>query len=367
MVDITERKRKEEALAALAESKSQSQAIGESIAYGIWICEPDGGLRYASRSFLDLIGMTMEEASRFGWTRALAPDAVEPMLLAWEACRTAGGQWEYEHVVRAAGGPWHTLLSRGHPIRDGEGQITSWAGINLDITERKEAEGLREAFIGVLSHELRTPITSIYGASKLLRRTSIDGPERDDLVTDIGHEAERLRHLVEDLLVLARVERGGLQVDTEPVLLPHLVPRVVADERRRWDGPRFEVSISESLPIACGDETLIEQVLRNLLSNAVKYGPADGRIDVVVDEAGGKPRIRVLDEGPGIDPGEADRLFDLFYRSPRTSDVAGSGIGLFVARRLVEAMGGQVWARERQDGRGSEFGVDLQPFRDDAL
>jgi signal transduction histidine kinase len=127
------------------------------------------------------------------------------------------------------------------------------------------------------------------------------------------------------------------------------------------------LSMTEHLPVAAGDEALIEQVLRNLISNAAKYGPADGRIEVVVEAAGGRPRIRVLDEGPGIDPEEADRLFDLFYRSPRTSRVSGSGIGLFVARRLVEAMGGSVWARPREDSPGAEFGVDLQPVQDDSV
>ena len=367
MVDITERKRKEEALAALAELRLQAHAIGELIAYGIWICAPDGGLEYASPSFLELVGMTMDQARRLGWTSALALDAIEPMLEAWDACRACGGEWEYEHVVRGVDGRWHTLLSRGLAVRDDSGRITSWAGINLDITERKEADAFRDAFIGVLSHELRTPITSIYGASTLLRRPAIEATRRKELVADIGEEAERLRRLVEDLLVLARAERGGLQVETEPVLLPHIVPRVVADERRRWSGHRFDLSMTEHLPVAAGDEALIEQVLRNLISNAAKYGPADGRIEVVVEALGGRPRIRVLDEGPGIDPEEADRLFDLFYRSPRTSRVSGSGIGLFVARRLVEAMGGSVWARPREDSPGAEFGVDLQPVQDDLV
>ena len=88
---------------------------------------------------------------------------------------------------------------------------------------------------------------------------------------------------------------------------------------------------------------------------------------MIVDAPDGCPRVRVLDRGPGVDPAEADRLFDVFYRSERTSRVAGSGIGLFVAHRLVESIGGTIWARPRDDGPGAEFGIELQPFGDDAV
>lgn len=107
------------------------------------------------------------------------------------------------------------------------------------------------------------------------------------------------------------------------------------------------------------------QVMRNLLGNAAKYSPPGSRIDVIADAPDGGPRVRVLDEGPGVDPAEADRLFELFYRSERTARIAGSGIGLFVAHRLVESMGGTIWARPRDEGPGAEFGFRLQPLTED--
>lgn len=367
LVDITERKHKEVALAALAESRSQAQAIGESLPYGIWICDTEGRLRYASQSFLDLIGLTMEDAGGFGWTRALDADAVEPMAQVWAECRSTGRQWEYEVVVRDAQGFRHTLLSRGNPIRDDGGRIMSWAGINLDITERKEADAFRDAFIGVLSHELRTPITSIYGASSLLNRPSLRREQRDELATDISEEAERLRRLVENLLVLARAERGAFKVETEPIVLSHVARRVVAEERRLWVGRRFELTAADVVPVACGDEAFVGQVIGNLISNAAKYSPAEGTVRIAVDAAAGHPRLRVFDDGPGIELEESERLFELFFRSSRTSRIAGSGIGLFVARKIVEGMGGHIWARQREDGPGSEFGFELRPFDGEAV
>ncbi len=361
MVDITERKRKEEALSALAELRSQAQAIGEALAYGIWISDPDGGLRYASESFLELIGMSLVQASGFGWMAALAEGTAEPTRRAWDECRSRGRQWEYEYVIPGRDGRRHTVLSRGAPIRDERDRIVSWAGINLDITERKEADAFRDAYMGVLSHELRTPITSIYGASTLLRRPNVDEEQRQELVEDIGAEADRLRRLVENLLVLARAEGGSLLVDTEPIALAHVVAATVAQERKLWRNCHFELVVEGPGPMAMGDEMFVGQVLGNLLSNAAKYGPPDGRIDVIVDTEAGRPRVRVLDQGPGVDPEEADSLFGVFYRSARTLKVSGSGIGLFVARNLVEAMAGRIWARPRPEGAGAEFGFELQP------
>jgi two-component system sensor histidine kinase KdpD len=243
--------------------------------------------------------------------------------------------------------------------------VTSWAGINLDLTDRKEAEEFREDFLGILSHELGTPITSIYAASTLLQRPGLDDSSRAELLDDIGHESERLRRLIEDLVVLARAERGTIQVHTEPVPLRHVLRKVCEQERRRWPACTFRLSIATPLPVARAEEGFVEQIMRNLLDNAAKYGPPDGLIEVRVDAPDGWPRILVLDRGPGIDPDEAERLFEVFYRSERTSRVAGSGIGLFVAHRLVESIGGTIWAKPRDDGAGAELGFKLQPFVDE--
>ncbi len=365
VVDITERKRREEALAEVAELQRQAHAIGESIPFGIWLAEPDGEMRYFSPSFLEMAGLTMEQARDSGWTSKLAPESAEQAVSDWQATVVARATWNHELVVVDTEDRRRTILSHGLPIRDESGEVTSWAGINLDITDRKDAEAFREAFLGILSHELGTPITSIYAASTLLLRSGLDDARRRELLGDVSHEAERLRRLIEDLVVLARAERGTLQVHTEPVLLQHLLPRVCDEEQRRWPDNQFRLMMEPLLPVARAEEGFVEQIVRNLLENAAKYGPSGGLIDLVADAPDGCPRVRVLDCGPGIDVSEAERLFEVFYRSERTSRVAGSGIGLFVAHRLVESIGGTIWARPRDDVQGAEFGFQLQPMPED--
>jgi len=362
VVDISERKRREDALAALSELRKQAQVISESIPYGFWTADVDGRMRYHSQSFLTLLGRTEEEAQGLGWLEALAPEDAVETLRDWRASVAARRPWSFEFTVTGTDGRSHAILSRGFPVRDQEGRVSSWAGINLDITDRKNAEAFREAFAGIMAHELRTPITSINAASTLLSRAGLDEAQRAELLDDIVQESERLRRLVEDLVVLARAERGTVQVHTEPVPLPHVLQKVCGQEQARWPDRRIDYRIEGFLPVVRAEAALVEQILRNLVGNAAKYSPAGEPIEVVADLEGDLVRVRVLDRGPGVDPAEADRLFELFYRSERTAKTAGSGIGLFVARRLVDSMDGTIWARPREDGPGSEFGFSLQPM-----
>jgi len=231
-----------------------------------------------------------------------------------------------------------------------------------DVTQEAEAAAARDAFLGVLSHELRTPVTTILGTANLLTRERVEPDLARDrgMAADIQAEAERLNFLIEDLLVLSRAQAGALELEPEPVLLQHLIREVVAAERDRYPHLVYEIGTLEGLAPVIGDRTSIAQVLRNLIGNAGKYSPdSGGTITIDVSVGGGEVTVRILDTGPGFDASDTDRLFDIFYRASRTAKLrAGSGIGLYVTRRLVEAMGGRVWAA-RRDPVGSEFGFTL--------
>ncbi len=140
-LDITRRKLAE---AALERSERLYRAIGESIDYGVWVCEPDGRNIYASPSFLKLVGLTQEQCSNFGWGDVLHPDDAARTIAAWKECVRTGGTWDIEHRFRGVDGQWHPILARGVPVRDEQGKVMCWAGINLDISRLKQAE--RELF-----------------------------------------------------------------------------------------------------------------------------------------------------------------------------------------------------------------------------
>ncbi len=304
------------------------------------------------------------------------PDDREMLLTRVGGALEAHEPYNLEFRIVWADGSVHWTFGAGRAFYDEDGQPVRMVGTGQDITERRQLElerdGLvvaerrvnewREAFIAVLSHELRTPITTILGASAVLSRPV--GPGRDErrqeLLGDIASEAGRLNRIVSDLVVLSQSERGVLDSVCEPMGLRHVLERVVEEEARRWSSVDFRLETPRPHPVVLAEQTYVEQVLRNMMGNAAKYGPPMGQVKVVCEAHPSEAIVRVLDDGPGFPADDADRLFEPFYRSPTSArQVSGSGIGLFVCARLVEAMGGRIWAQPRPEG-GAEFGFALR-------
>jgi signal transduction histidine kinase len=304
------------------------------------------------------------------------PDDRETFLTRVRGALGAHEPYNLEFRIVWADGSVHWTYGAGRGFYDEDGRPVRMVGTGQDITERRQLElerdGLvvaerranewRESFIAVLSHELRTPITTILGASAVLSRPAGPGRDerREELLGDIASEAARLDRIVSDLVVLSRAERGVLDSVCEPMGLRHVLGRVLEEEARRWPGVDFKLEAPPPHPIVLAEQTYVEQVMRNMLSNAAKYGRAGGHVLVVCETDPDEAIVRVLDDGPGFPTDDTDRLFEPFYRSPSFArQVSGSGIGLFVCARLIEAMGGRIWAQPRPDG-GAEFGFALR-------
>jgi PAS domain S-box-containing protein len=236
-----------------------------------------------------------------------------------------------------------------------------------DVTWRHEADQIRDRFLGVLSHELRTPVTSIYGGTQLLlgRGNRLDPETRTELLTGVAAEAERLQRMIENLVAMARIERGGEFGGVRPVLLERIIKQLVEREKALWPEVTIKFVSTGPVQMVAADEEYLAQIMRNLLSNAAKYSGAGSTVEVSLEDAEGEVLIRVRDDGPGISEDDADRLFGLYYRSASQAATApGAGIGLFVCRELVAAMGGRIWARALE-GKGSEFGFSIPAYVDE--
>jgi PAS domain S-box-containing protein len=342
-----------------AELRAVLQAMGE----GILVVGPHGSISLANETAIAILGADMP-ADLGELLRRLGLGTAELRNEELEAGAAAAGA--EPRVARLEDGRWLEIASYPAELGSTMGdEPTSSIVVIRDVTRAKEADAAQEAFLGVLSHELRTPVTTIYGYSKMLQRPTRD-EDRAEMLSDIEVEADRLYRIVEDLLALSRVE-GGISIDGEPLLVQHLVGPVVASEAQRWLSTRFEIDLPPGLPPVFGERTYVEQVVRNLVSNAGKYGRAGSVATVTAEATPTEVLVRVLDRGIGIQAGEAERLFDLYYRSPNSARSAtGAGIGLYVGRGLVTAMGGRIWARPRVGG-GSEFGFSLPRCEEDAM
>lgn len=221
------------------------------------------------------------------------------------------------------------------------------------VVQLRQANEAKDEFLGLLSHELRTSMTLIYGGIKAIRRMSgrLEEEETVALLENIEQETDSLYRMIEDLLNLARLELGE-QLTTEPVLVQHVIERFARIFRHNSPNREVLVDVPDDLEPVLAEPTYVEQILRNLLSNAEKYSPPNSQVELrVAYEGQEEVVISVLDKGPGIPEQEAEAVFERFYRSreaPRR--VRGMGMGLTVCKRLVEAQGGRIWLAPRDGG-----------------
>jgi PAS domain S-box-containing protein len=231
-----------------------------------------------------------------------------------------------------------------------------------DVTADRELERLRSEFVATASHELRTPLASVYGAIRSLRRTDVDIPaeQREQFMSMIESESEKLRALVDQLLIAGQLDAGAVDVSIRPVELAAVVDDVVrAAAISAHEAVALRPSVDEGLAVLA-DAGLLRQVLANLVDNAVKYSPAGGVVEVGARRAGDRVIVSVVDSGIGIPADQQRRIFEKFFRVDPAlrSGVGGTGLGLYIAKELTEQMRGRMTV-ESALGAGSTFTVDL--------
>lgn len=270
-----------------------------------------------------------------------------------------------QHLVISGPGdaPPRDIFTSAVPLRDAAGNLTGAVGVYQDITPLKEVERLKDDFFSMATHELRTPLTSINIASGLLAELlAPQGGRLATLADLVAENARRMRTLVDDLLDLSRLEHGRLALHRHPCDLPALIHHVM--DQVTLLAQAKQQRLTTILPTTLGpvpaDPTRIEQVLLNLLSNAIKYTPAGGTIQVELRGLDGQLMVGVQDNGPGVPPAEQDHIFERFYRRSQheTDSSGGTGLGLPIARMLVELHGGRLWV-EAAPGGGSCFRFTL--------
>ncbi|HEX6636346.1 MAG TPA: ATP-binding protein [Steroidobacteraceae bacterium] len=355
---------------ALEASEKLYRAIGESINYGVWVTDADGRCIYLSDSFLRLVGQTMEEATNDGWVRVLHPDDVGDTLAAWKETARTGSAWYREHRYLGVDGKYHSVLAQGVPIRDESGQITRWAGINLDISRLKnterallEADRRKDEFLATLAHELRNPLAPIRNAVRILDSDAADERQRKWGREVIARQVQRMSLLLDDLLDVSRITRGQLELKKDYVDLRSVVSVAVETARPLLDAKQHQLKVN--LPPGStkleADPLRLSQVIGNLLTNAAKYTDSQGQITLDARITSGELVISIRDNGIGLSPESMPALFTMFSQVNSAIDRAegGLGIGLALVKGLVALHGGRVEVRSEGLGRGSEFIVHL--------
>ena len=368
VIDIEDRRRAEQ---ALRESERQFRAVVENIPGLAWSALPDGYLDYFNRRWAEYTGRPPESMEGWGWQAVHDPAVLPRVIERWTHSLATGDAFEMEFPLRGGDGVFRWFLGRVQPLRDSEGRIIRWFGVATNVDEQqRQAAALRDAlaardtFLSVASHELRTPLTPLSLKLEMLAREAralLPSPFAQRVIgyTDATRrQVARLSSLVSDLLDVSRIAAGRFTVEHEPVDLAAVVREVVArvEPQAQRAGSRLTLEAPEHLE-AVSDRLRFDQVVTNLVDNAIKYG--DGKpIHVRLSSEPGWAVLTVIDEGIGIDPAKLDIIFGRYERAVSERHYGGLGLGLYISRSVVEAMGGNVLASSER-GAGATFEVRL--------
>jgi PAS domain S-box-containing protein len=332
----------------LALEHEQSVAILANVADGIVAVDRDGRVVAWNAAAEEITGVPAREA--IGGT---------PLdVLQRELRSETGGANRLVPIMRGNEEVWLSLSET--VMRDPAGAVAGRIFAFRDMSAERFAEQMRSEFVSTVSHELRAPLTSIYGFAATLLRSDIEfsESERETFLGYIASEAEQLTRIVDALLNVARLDSGELEVDLRPTdvraaLTEALPANGVAVEP---NSHRFVLDLADDVPDVSADPDKLRQVLDQLIDNAVKYSPDGGVVRVEARWGTDAVEISVADEGVGIPASRLDRVFDKFFSGGESHP--GTGLGLFIAQGLVNAMGGKIWVNSNE-GRGSRFTFEL--------
>ena len=242
------------------------------------------------------------------------------------------------------------------PIRDEAGQPVGAVGVARDITSLIEVDRMKDDFIRVAAHELKTPVAIMKGyAQALVRAPQADPAQREKMLDAINRGSDRITRIIDDLLDVSQLQLGRLVLEREKLDMLELV-RAVMDHMAPT-APKHHLRLVKAEPaLVLGDRQRLEQVVAQLVDNAIKYSPRDGNVDIAVEARDGEALVSVRDHGIGIPQQKQARIFQRFYRAHTGTpyDYGGMGVGLYIAREIVRAHGGRMWFTS-EEGQGSTF------------
>jgi PAS domain S-box-containing protein len=337
----------------VAEEKERSEAILAHIADGIVAVDRDGSIVLWNAMAEHITGVPAEEA--------LGRRVAEVLQRELESTAPeAPGQREIA-ILRGGKEVWLSLTEA--VMLDPAGAIAGRIFAFRDVSSERVVEQMKSDFVATVSHELRTPLTSIYGFAETLLRGDVEfsEAERATFLGYIASESERLIRIVDDLLNVARLETGMLGLNVTSTDVGDVIEDVVAHLREQVDGHHtFAIDVRRGDVAVRADREKLTQILLNLVDNAVKFSPNGGLITVSARRRTDMAEVRVIDQGVGIARADQQRIFTKFYRAETAADagVQGAGLGLFLVRGLLAAMGGRIWV-ESKEGEGSSFVFEL--------
>ena len=378
--DISDRKSAE---AALQQSEERYRYLVESIPQLVWTSDSAGTITDVNQRWSDYTGLTLPQIKTEGWQTVIHPDDLPTLTARWLAAQQAESHYQAEGRMRRVDGTYRWHLHQGIPVKDGD-EIIKWFGTATDIDDRvqfeiernrllqqeqiareeaERANRIKDEFLAVLSHELRTPLNPILGWVKLLQTRRFDTTRTTEALATIERNAKLQAQLIEDLLDISRVMGGKLTLNAAPVSLAFVISAAMETVRLAAEAKSIQLIpvLDATTEQVFGDAGRLQQVVWNLLSNAVKFTPVGGQVTILLTQVDADAQIEVIDTGKGINPEFLPYVFEYFRQedASTTRRFGGLGLGLAIARQIVEMHGGRIRAESAGEDQGTTFTVEL--------
>ncbi len=321
---------------------------------------PSGEVTFFNQKWLDYAGMNFEDLRDFGYYQMMHPDEIPVFQAQLAEAAAKGVALESEMRFKDLNGHYRWHLNIASPVLNENGEIIMWVGSTTDIQRIKEEEQRKSDFIGMVSHELKTPLTSMSGYLQLLKiRTSNEDVFAANMLGKANKQVNKMTTLINSFLNVSRLESGKIQIDKQRFDMAVLVKEAEDEAVSMYNTHRIIFAPMEEIYVNA-DRDKINQVISNLINNAVKYSPANTLVNVACVTHNGMAVVTVKDEGIGIKKEDQLKLFERYYRVNNDSytSVSGFGIGLYLCAEIIQRHDGNIWV-ESEVGKGSTFSFSL--------
>jgi PAS domain S-box-containing protein len=335
--------------------------LANSVPVVVWTSNPQGQIDYINQRWYERSPITINKALGTGWREILHPDDEERTWSAWHECLKTGEPYQIEYRLLDKYGDYRWWMVRAIALKDDNDNIIKWYGSNIDITDHKELERQKDNFLGVASHELKTPVTSIKAYAQVMEmmfRRAGD-TKNAELLGKMDNQINKLNNLIGDLLEVTKINTGRLQFTKSVFNFNKVVEEVIEEVQRTSLRHKIQKELHFEGEITA-DKERICQVIINLLTNAIKYSPDASRIIIYTERNENEVQLRVQDFGIGIRRDHQEKVFEQFYRvsGAREHTFPGLGLGLYISSEIVKHLNGRIWVNS-VEGKGSTFCFSL--------
>jgi two-component system CheB/CheR fusion protein len=346
---------------AITEGAERLRLMANAMPQKVWTATADGSADYFNEQWMKYSAKPINELMGEGWLKIIHSEDKKATIKLWKEVVNTGEFFQVEHRLKRADGIYRWHLTRALPHRDEQGEILGWVGSSTDIDEQKKQEEKKDEFIGIASHELKTPLTSLKAYTQLVEAV-IKGNDPDmqklqTYITKTGSYIDKLNALVSDLLDVSKIQSGKLTFDMQDVDFDAMVMETI--EMLTHTNHHKLIIKGKTHKKVKGDKSRLEQVIENLISNAVKYSPKADKVKVELIVENDCVHFAVTDYGIGIPPDKLENIFNRFYRvEGMTHKFQGLGIGLYISSEIIKRHKGKIWA-DSIVGEGSTFHFTL--------